>query len=615
MNNIRSFCFILLVSLCFGSNVFAAGLSAQLDRNRIAEGETVLLTLTAPGDTTDSPDLTALNRDFDILNQSQSTRMTIINGRSNSTREWQLVLAPKQMGKLTIPAIQLGGLSTQKLSLEVLPAAQASETGASRPVLLEIDSKPKSPYVQSQVIYTVRVLARTSISQASLTEPEAGDAIIEHLGEDKNYSTMRNGQQYQVIERKYAIFPQHSGKLEIKAPLLSAKIPEQNNRTNRRRNPMFGHDPLADMQSFFGHDPFEDFGGFFGQTRTIQLRGHNLSLDVQPQPSGTPSPWLPAESLSMKESWSPDPAVFRVGEPVTRTITITAKGITASQLPELAPSVPDGVKVYPDKSQTETQSEGDTLVSKKVIKSALIPSESGEMVLPEVRLSWWDSDDNKQRIATLPEHKIQVLPMAAGVKQSPPVSAKQSDAIGTTNPISATSATPSDSAEQGVITEKSQLIDHSSEQGYWPWLAAAMFLAWLVTTILWQRARRANPVQTTPADQSADNTLKLNKARDRFHQACQNNDPKAARLALLEWAAARWPKQPPRRLETLSQYFGSESIEVLQKLDRCLFANTTENWDGEDAWERLSLLIKKPNKAPRDSTQGTMLPPLYPQKV
>jgi hypothetical protein len=604
--NMQPIYFVFLITLLITSNAFADGLSAQLDRNRIAEGETVVLTLTAPGDTTETPDLTPLRKDFDILNQSQSTRMTIINGRSDSTHEWQLVLAPKQMGKLTIPAIQMGGASSARLALEVLPASQADQLGTSSPVLLEVEAEPKSAYVQSQVIYTVRVLASTSINQASLTEPKAGDAIIERLGQDKSYSTTRNGEQYQVIERKYAIFPQHSGTLEINAPLLSAEVPEQNKRGSSRHQ-MFGRDPFADMRGIFGQDPF-----FFGHTRTVQLRGRNLSLNIQPQPSGTPSPWLPAESLTLSESWSPDPPQFHVGEPVTRTITIAAKGITASQLPELRPAVPQGVKVYPDKSQTETQSEANSLTSQKVLKSALVPSQSGELILPEVRLSWWDTKANKQRIATLPEHKVQVIPMPADMKQA---QVEQVTTEAKATPMPTTPATQNSSAEQRNDEGNSKSMGYQKQPSYWPWIAAIMFLGWLITTILWLRARSTNQKTITAESQPQTNTPNTKKALERFRQACLNNDPKTARQTLLEWAAARWPMKPPQRLEMVGQCIGIESLEILQEMDRCIYAGAAQTWDGEAAWSRLSPLLTKREKQSRNDTQAKILPPLYPQGV
>ena len=79
------------------------------------------------------------------------------------------MLAPKRTGKLTIPALHLGAGTSAPLTLEVMPGAQAAKIGEARPVLLEVEAQPQQPYVQGQVIYSVRVLSRVPLREASLS--------------------------------------------------------------------------------------------------------------------------------------------------------------------------------------------------------------------------------------------------------------------------------------------------------------------------------------------------------------------------------------------------------------------------------------------------------------
>ena len=614
----------LLSSLLFAGNGFAAGLQAQLDRNKLAEGDTLVLSLSAPGDSSGAPDLTPLQQDFDVLNQSQSTRLSIINGNSSSTREWQLVLAPKHTGKLHIPPLKLAGMTSPTLEVEVLPAAQAAKLGESRPLALEVEVSPKDPYVQGEVIYTVRVLARASLRQASLSEPSAKDALIERLGEDKQYNTYRNGQQYQVIERRYAIFPQHSGKLEIEAPVLSAQVPEQGQRRQSLRQRMFGgRDPFADMQDLFGHDPFGDMGGLFEQTRPVQVRGRNLSLEVRPQPAQAASPWLPAESLSLSESWSPDPPVFRVGEPVTRTLSIAAQGLTAAQLPDLNPTVPKGVKVYPDKPQSETRTEGDKLVASKVLKSALLPSRPGQLTLPAVDLTWWDTKTNRQRTATLPARTFQVLPAAAGAAASqepvPATPVPRGTAIPEANAAPTSAPVSVRNPADGLAQLGRNLIQRSRlPAGYWPWIAVLLALAWMTSTGLWLRARAAiarGGAQRPERPATAAPTPHPGKALARLEKACRANDARTARQALLEWAAARWPENPPRRLETLGRRLDDNAAGLLRALDQTLYTSENQAWDGSVFWHQLAPVLKGSSQDKAVTTGDAVLPPLYQQSA
>lgn len=467
----------LSLTLC---PVFGATVKASLDRNRVDEGETVVLSVMASGDASATPDLAPLGTDFDVLNQNQSTTMRVVNGRSSSSRQWQIVLAPKRVGKLTVPALAVGSDHSESLTLDVLPAAEAAKQGSQRALLLEVEAEPRNPYVQGEVLYTVRVLSRIGLRDAQLSEPQAGDAIVERLGEDTATSTYRNGQQYQVVERRYAIFPQHSGELKIDPPVLTAQVPDQNRRGGSLRDRFFGSDPFAG----FGRDPFAGFDSMFQQTRPVQVRARAVDLNVRPRSAAAGSPWLPARSISLAENWSPDPPVFHVGEPVTRSITIRARGLSPTQLPDLTTALPEGIKDYVDKALTDSQWHGDEIVSQKTFKTALVPSRQGSFTLPAVSLTWWDTQTDQARVATLPERTIEVLPAAAGQSATVPLPQQLPT---TASPLQAPSSAAGDLPLLGV--GRGLRIHSIAQAGYWPWIAVILAVAWVISTMGWWRAR------------------------------------------------------------------------------------------------------------------------------
>ncbi len=598
----------LLLGVALAGQTLAAGLEAMLDRNRVAEGDTVTLSLSAPGDVQGSPDLGPLAKDFDIVDQSQSSRMTIVNGRSSSSREWQLILSPKHGGRLVVPAIKLAGLSSEPLPVEVLSTAQAGRLAPQRPVFVETEVAPKAPYVQGQTVYTVRVLYRVPLREAGLTDPKAGDAILKRLGDDRSYSTMRGGRRYNVLERRYALFPQHSGTLQIDAPVLSASVPEERPSGQGRGRGPFGRDPFGDFERIFGRDPFGDMDSLFDQTRPIHVRGPSLTLDVKPQPPGTATPWLPAESVQLSETWSPDPPKGRVGEPLTRTIAITAQGVTAAQIPDLQPSVPDGVKVYPDKAQTKTRPEGDDLVAMKVLKQALVPSKAGRVSLPEVRLPWWDTRTGRQEVAVLPARTLEVLPAPAGATPPAPTPVEA--------PAPPRQASPDRRAPPvpGPRPSGAVAAGASATGGYWPWIAAVLALGWLGTFLLWLGGRRTRGSATgkgAGAGGRGPASPGLGTLRARVQDACNRNDPRAAREALLAWAAARWPEAAPRRLDDLAERLGEPAARLLGELDRRLYGAQPSHWDGRAAWAGLAPSLDGRAQAPRPEPRA--LPELYPE--
>ncbi len=597
----------------------AAGLEARLDRNQMGEGEVVQLMLRTDRQSSGNPDLSPLQQDFEIVNRGQSSRFEFSNGNARSWREWQIALVPKRTGELTIPSINVGTLSSEPVELKVLPAGQTTQSNdPSKPVMLEVESTPHEPYVQGKVIYSVRLLLKTPLRRANLTDPQVADAIVERLGDERRYETYRNGQNYRVIERRYAIFPQRSGTLEIAPPVLSAHVPLPNQQGNGVRDRVFGgRDPFAQFDQFFGKSPFSDMGSAFEQTRPIRLRGEKQTLNVLPQPAGTPTPWLPAESVTLNEAWSPNPPEFRVGEPVTRSIAITAQGVTAAQLPDLSPQAGQGVTVYPDKPQTETRADGDTLIAQKIVKSALVPSKSGKLSLPPVELKWWDVNNNTLRVAQLPGRDIDVLPGAAGETQTVDEAqagsiSPQAAAAPTTAPAVAND-TDTVPGRDGNNATASRSADWRS--GYWPWIALLFAVAWAVSMFLWWRSRRDNGGAGGSLSQAATAKPSVMSSSagllKQVEKACQANDAKATRQALLTWAAAVWSDDPPQGLETLAQRLPPPAGPVLEELNRNLYAGEAARWNGPAAWQALASLLRDQAEKGTRRSSDSALPPLY----
>jgi hypothetical protein len=378
------------------------------------------------------------------------------------------------------------------------------------------------------------------------------------------------------------------------------------------RRHAFGNDPFADIDSFFGNNGFPDMDPFATRTRPIELRGRHIVLDVKPEPAGAASPWLPAESLTLNEAWSPDPPQFHVGDPVTRTVAITAQGLSASQLPDLDLPAAPGIKAYPDKPQSDTHASGDTLVAQKTFKVALVPSQAGDYTLPEIVLKWWDITAGKAQVARIPARRITVLP-AVGGSAAPSVPAPGMAQTAAGNASTAPSPAPLQ-GEAGTAKPADRQPRPLLPAGYWPWLTALFALAWLVSSALWLRARRAQrepvppremPIRAPGADPAA--------ARKRLEQACRGNDARAARQTLLDWSAAQWPASPPTSLEALAARLGSDAREVVQQLDRGLYAEVPADWDGGAAWLRLAPLLDQAGRAVDKPKREPALPPLYPQ--
>jgi BatD DUF11 like domain len=589
MNRIRNFLVStsLFCSLCLITTQAWAALTAHLDRYRITEGETVRLTIEAAGQIAAMPDTRALNQDFEVAGTMSGSRVNIVNGKMNSRTTWTLSLIPLRSGELTIPPLKINDEYTPELKLQVIEASAGMDTDTAAPIFIETEVDKTDPYVQGMARYTQRVFLAVSLAQGSLSEPEHENALVQKLGEDHEYVAQRNGRSYTVIERQFAIFPQTSGPMVIPAPVLNAQIPQSSNR----------------------NDPF--FDRLFTNTRPVRLRGEAITLNVQPRPDQSKSPyWLPAESVTLRETWQPENNSINFGDPVTRSITIEALGVTGEQLPEPKFSDQEGFKVYPDRAQSSTQHLSDNIQGKKTLRLAYMPMQPGKHTLPAFSIHWWDTATDSPRTATLPERTIEVL---SGTNQQNstvipvPNIADLNETADTLQTQKNLSTAPFFQAEQSAASADKQTTGHAG--WFWAtWLFAAL---WLMTLgVLW-RKHHGTPQSVTETKTPSVDPQNIREARKRFSAACKNNNPRDVRDCLLKWAAARWPDAPPKGLDELALRLGDPAArEALRQLDRVLYRDSHGHWDGSELEKRI-IALPKHDRQSKDRSDKNVLPGLY----
>ena len=256
--------------------------------------------------------------------------------------------------------------------------------------------------VQQQVPLTVRLFSARPLVGGDLSEPRVADAVVSKLGEDRQFRTQRDGRDYSVVERHYSLSPEKSGDLHIPPIVFKGSVragpgPRPAPRYPRRglRRPWAGSllpgpgpGPLL-RQRFGGADPF----GAFERGEPVRAQSKALDLKVKARPDGVAgSNWLPAQGLEIADSWTQSPPQLRVGEPVSRTLTLTAKGLAGAQIPAVELPAVDGLRVYPEQTQHETRTDGETIYGVSRQGLTLIPSQAGTLTIPEVRVTWWDTD-------------------------------------------------------------------------------------------------------------------------------------------------------------------------------------------------------------------------------
>jgi hypothetical protein len=594
---------VLLIS-AFGlsSSVWAQSVKAYVDRNPVMVEETFRLVVETEGVSLgDAPDLEQLEENFALLGTSHSQQMSIVNMKTSSVTRWVTTLAPKRTGMLTIPAIQVGNSSTLPLSITVKEPSQATGADSQRDIFLEAEVDSHVPYVQGQVLLTLRLVSAVSLQEGKLDDPEIEWGMVERVGKDTSFETIREGRRYQVTERRYAITPQKVGAQIIPPVLLSGSIPDVRSGgstldqffNNRRRNQ--------------GGGPFTSL---FQTTRPIHLRSPKVSLTIKDMPADTKGQmWLPAIEFTIKENWSTDTKNIQMNEPLTRTVVMMAKGLRGEQLPELPGPNYGSVKTYPDKAQTNTEFDGTWIVGTREEKYALVPTQPGSVTVPAIRIPWWNIEKAEWETAELPSRTLTVVGDAEtpSARRQPPPPIQLVDTA---------QSVESDPIEVSLDSSGQTIAVPGSKQ--WSWIAGGLLGVWVLTLMAWwwdrrQRGQSAEKERDARVQKVLESERKAIQA---VKAACLEQSAPKTREALMNWASIKQQGKPCLSLGTAARML-AEPVphntgleEAIWNLDRTLYTTSeSHTWDGQRFWETIQpAMTAKPKKIKNNNES---LPELY----
>ena len=541
--------FSFLAFLILSVQAYAA-VTSQVDRKNLQQGETFLLVLNITGSDASSIDLSPLEKDFEVLGRNHRSNTSIINGDLKRSTKLLITLAPKASGTLEVPVLTVAGEQSQPITINVAPVQLASAVDGGVELLSSLSDK--APLVQQPLIYQVNIVLGQRIFNAEFVEPKVkqGKALIQPLGEQRQYRQQLQGRDILVVEQSWVVTPQQSGVLEIESAKLSTSIQKQQTRFPGSSNP-------RSMQRIF-------------------LSADNYLLDVEPIPATfSGASWITASELTLKTELSSDE--WKVGEPVTQTLTLNAIGTTQEQITELELPEVQGIKQYPTKPVYEQDFQDGAVRLQMTLEVTLIPNLAGEVTLPEIRLPWWNTETNQEEVAVLPEQSFNVAQGDAPLIQ-------QNAQAATNNPT----AIPSPVANQPMDAKStSPLMDNGVDQaetepGVWDkaaWLIVglALLMGALLGGVVTFYLSRKNPTsKTEPEIAPVTQSFSMSDLK----AACQKNDAVAAREALAAWAQHSFPES--RQLNAVLGKVSPELREAITELNRCCFSAEPGKWNGKE---------------------------------
>lgn len=553
-----------------------AAVDARVDRSNIAVGETFTLVIAHPITSNSGqfnlsirpPSHRPLLQDFDVLGRNNSNQLI---SQNKASIEWIFTLRAKKAGAVTIPALEIDGQSSPEIPLNIKPARNY-KAEPNQPMFAHTEVDEPNPYVQQQTIYTVKVFlsGEMGMSNYDMGQPE-GPFVVQPFSKESRYRTEINGKAYDVVERRWALFPQQSGTLAITAPEFIA-----------------------------------EFGGpsLFSRRSQKRLVVGDSTLDVRPQPNDFKGAlWLPAKGLNISANISPPAdktAGYQTGEPITYNLTVTALGLTSAQLPTpVAPQL-KGSRVYPEDPVDEQGERAESIIGRRQRRVAIVPSTAGELTLPAIETSWWNTETNRQETARIEPLSIQINAAPAA-------------------PAEAISANSNQAPAAAPAAPRSWM-----ENRLWFFATVALLLAALALLIRrWLQRRRDMEQQWLNRDNSKETqTMGLSARWHSLRNALQGtglsnrSSSEAAAKALASWSQARWPEAGAHSAVAIAERLDPqrqmpELHRELGFIDQCRYGREGDSaqWHGKQAWKALEAAVEATPASTKKANAG--LPELY----
>jgi len=241
--------------------------------------------------------------------------------------------------------------------------------GASEP-RLEIAITENQPYVQQDVLVRLRVISNDNLATATPELSGIEDALFEQLSGPTLRTRGSGGDRQIVNEFILAMTPLRDGTLSI--------------------------------------GPFK-VDGKHADGRRYEATAEPRTIQVRPA-MATVRPWLPLESLTLNATLDSDERIVE-GRPVTLMVELKADGATGERLPSLEGMLrSEDFRLYREQTLTDTElsRDGRHMQGRRTEYYTLVPHSGGRLQLPEVRLDWWDTQNNSRKTSSLPIQTFRV---------------------------------------------------------------------------------------------------------------------------------------------------------------------------------------------------------------
>ena len=585
---------LVLIPLIFLYGLTTAqeqNIEVSVDRNELARVETLTYTIRVYDQRQGMQlDLTPLTEEFDVLGTRTSSQIRSINGSVESWTDYIVTLFPLAEGELTIPSLEINDALTDPVAINVINEGPRSNQ-SNEELFLEIVVNKETIYVQEQLLFTVRLYYTINgIRNPQFTELEMADTVIQLIGSPNQYEKLIDGVRYGVYEKRYVIFPQRSGPLEIPDILFRGEV------TDGSSNFVFRNLNTRRVTAF--------------------IEGITIQVAERPEAARNNQFWLPVGNLTLEENWNIDPSNLKVGDSAIRTITMVADGLDGAVLPPFSPVEIQNLNLYPDPPDIQRTFVDGRIVGTRVESTTLVPVIAGSIEIPEVSIPWWNINTDQQERTVIAATFINVATIEGEVPSEQTV-------ISTVNIEELLEAAPV--IDQSMIDAQAEAQFIEVRAVWLNWLIALAFLIVMISIYSLLLAPNKHAIRAFFDTQLANLIKKYSPENNEwvaYRQlviACRKQDLIRIRESLIQWSNHFLDTRTLLTMEDILEQ--TESIELHEhatQIQAALFSIGSKqhaelSFDSHELIKLTTSLRKNKRKEQKRFKQEKRfaLPPLY----
>ncbi len=411
--------FLLLLGLVFGINAAQGQISVSVP-SHVAAGENFRLAYTI--NTQDVEDFRAGNipEGLEVIAgpyTSQQSSYQMVNGHTSSSSSitFTYTLYAAKNGTYTIPAAhaRVNGKHVVSRSAKVTVSGQAQGNGsaprmhdddraeqqmraAGSPIsgndlFIKVSASKQRVHEQEAVLLTYKVFTLVDLTSLDVKMPDLVGFHTQEieLPQQKSFHIENvNGRAYRaVVWRQYLLYPQMTGKLEIPSVTFKGIVVQQNRAV----------------------DPFEAFfnggSGYVEVKRNIVAPGLTIQVDPLPQKPADFSGGVGRFNISAQLSKT----TVKAGDPVTLRVVVSGTGnLKLIKLPEV--NFPKDFDKYDPKITDKTKLTTSGVGGNMVYDFLVVPRNQGQFTIPEVSLTYYDTQSNAYKTVKTKPFALTVTP-------------------------------------------------------------------------------------------------------------------------------------------------------------------------------------------------------------